>query len=159
MKKILSALDKHIEEYCMVVLLAVMSVVIFAQVVSRYVFSNSISWSEEIARYIFVWVVYFAISYGVKVNAHVKVDAFITFMPNFMAKPIRIISNFLFLVFCGLMMVYGVKVVDFILASKQSSPALGMPMGLVYLAVPVGFTLTAIRLVQDTIAKLKGKGE
>ena len=156
MKRNLSVVDR-IEEYGMVILLAVMTIIIFVQVIARYVFRSSIPWSEEIARYLFIWIVYFAISYGVRVNAHIRVDAFITILPKFMEMPVRVFSNVLFMIFSGLMVYYGIKVVSFILASKQVSPALGIPMGLVYMAVPVGFVMTFIRIIQDTVKKIKGE--
>ena len=49
----LKKIDNHLEDLLMVVLLCVMSLLIFVQVIMRYIFNNSLSWSEELARYLF----------------------------------------------------------------------------------------------------------
>ena len=155
MKKLIKAVDDHIEEWLMVVLLASMSVIIFAQVIGRYVFNNSLSWSEESARYIFIWLVYLAISYGVKKDAHIRVDAVVIILPKKAQKAVRIFSNLLFLIFSILVIYYGIRVSIRIMDSLQRSPAIEIPMGFVYFAIPFGFILTAIRLVQAAIRRFK----
>ena len=73
--KVLKWLDANLEKYLCVVLMSVMTLIIFIQVVARYVFQNSLSWSEELARYIFIWLVYLGISYGCQMRKHIKIDA------------------------------------------------------------------------------------
>jgi TRAP-type C4-dicarboxylate transport system permease small subunit len=153
--KVLKWLDRHMEEYLMVIFLAAMSIIIFVQVIARYIFNNSLSWSEEIARYLFIWLTYPAISYGVKVNAHIRVDALLMVLPQPLKKVWRILSNLLFLVFSCLVVWFGVQVSGKIMATGQETPAVGLPMWFVYAAVPFGFLLTAVRLVHDTINKFK----
>lgn len=66
--KILKWLDNYLELTVSVFLMSLMTVLIFLQVIMRYVMHNSLSWSEELARYTFVWLIYIAISYGSKLN-------------------------------------------------------------------------------------------
>ncbi len=54
---------EHLEEFFIIPLMFAMSIIIFIQVIMRYVFQNSLTWSEELARYMFVWLVYFAVSF------------------------------------------------------------------------------------------------
>ena len=70
--KVIKFLDDKLEEYLMVFLVAVMTVLIFVQVVMRYVFSNSLAWTEELSRYLFLWSIWLGASYGVKTKTHVK---------------------------------------------------------------------------------------
>ena len=79
MKKILKWLDDNIELYICVFLMSFMTLLVFVQVVMRYVFNNSLSWSEELARYTFIWLIYIGISYGCKLRKHIKIDAALTF--------------------------------------------------------------------------------
>jgi TRAP-type C4-dicarboxylate transport system permease small subunit len=153
--KVLKWLDIHVEEYLMVIFLAAMSIIIFVQVIARYIFNDSLSWSEEIARYLFIWLTYPAISYGVKVNGHIRVDAFLLVLPKPLKKLWRILSNLLFLTFSCLVVWFGVEVSGKIMMSGQQTPAVGLPMWFVYAAVPFGFLLTTFRLVRDTINKFK----
>ena len=75
---VLKWLDENIERIILLVLLAIMSVVIVLQVFMRYVMENSLTWSEELARFCFVWLVYIGISYGVKKAKHIRVEAILT---------------------------------------------------------------------------------
>src|SRR5690625_1487203 len=100
-------------------------VVIFIQVMMRYVFSSSLSWSEEIARYGFIWMIFIGVSYAVKKNKHLKVDA-ITMLFNDRAKTIMgIIANVLFLVFAVVITYYSLEMVARI---TRVSAALQIPL-------------------------------
>ena len=79
--KVLKFLDEHMEKILCVIFLALMSIIIVLQVFFRYVLNNSLSWSEELARYLFIWMIYIGISLGVKMDKHICVDAVYTFMP------------------------------------------------------------------------------
>ena len=64
MKKILKFLNDYLEETICIILMSVMTIIIFIQVIMRYVMHNSLSWSEELARYCFIWLIYIgAVSY------------------------------------------------------------------------------------------------
>ena len=82
MKKILKWLDDNIELYICVFLMSFMTLLVFVQVVMRYVFNNSLSWSEELARYTFIWLIYIGISYGCKLRKHIKIDAALYLFPK-----------------------------------------------------------------------------
>ena len=72
MKKILKWLDDNIELYICVFLMSFMTLLVFVQVVMRYVFNNSLSWSEELARYTFIWLIYIGISYGCRCTGKMR---------------------------------------------------------------------------------------
>ena len=62
----LKKIDEHLEDILLVTLLSLMSLIIFVQVIMRYLMRNSLSWSEELARYLFIWSIYLAVSYAAK---------------------------------------------------------------------------------------------
>ena len=66
----------HFEETILVYSYLLVVPLLFVQVVSRYVFNHSLSWSEELARYIFIWQVWLGSSYCVKENRHIRIDIF-----------------------------------------------------------------------------------
>lgn len=153
--KALRFLDENIEKMLCVIALALMSAVIVAQVFCRYVLNSSLSWSEELARYLFIWMIYIGISYGVKLDKHICVDAVYSFAPKSIKRYYAIVSYLLFLLFAVAMVYYGILVVGMQISSGQVSPAIGVPMQYVYAAPVVGFVLTAIRLVQKVIEAIK----
>jgi TRAP-type C4-dicarboxylate transport system permease small subunit len=153
--KVLKWFDDHTEEVILVIFSAIMVSVIFLQVIMRYVFDASLSWSEELARYCFIWLVYIGISYGVKKQRHIKVDVLLLLFKEKGRLFLTILSNILFLFFCFFVIKYGSSIAMQILDWGQKSPANQIPMGLVYLAAPIGMGLTAIRLIQNLIKQFK----
>lgn len=152
--KILHWLDRHIEEVLLVLFSTVMVAVIFLQVVMRQ-FDSSLSWSEELARYCFIWLVYIGISYGVKKDRHIKVDVLLLLLKTKGKLILTIIANLLFIAFAIFVIRYGYDIASQLLAFGQKSPANQIPMGLIYLATPVGMGLTLIRLIQNLVKHIK----
>lgn len=151
---VLRWLDKHIEEVFLVFFSVIMVVVIFLQVVMRQL-DNSLSWTEEMARYSFIWLVYIGISYGVKKQRHLKVDIMLLLFKNKGKVILSMIANVLFLVFCFFVIYHGYDIAKRLLAFGQTSPANKIPMGLVYMATPVGMGLASIRIIQQLIKQGK----
>ncbi|WP_010531974.1 TRAP transporter small permease [Lentibacillus jeotgali] len=153
--KILRWLDEHLEEYILIALSCFTVAVIFLQVFMRFILSDSLSWSEEIARYAFIWMIYIGVSYGVKKQKHLGVDAFAMLFEKTGKIVIGIIANICFLIFAVVITVYGVEIVTKI---TRESAALQLPMGWVYAAPAVGMFLTVIRLVQNLIKQFQAIG-
>ncbi|MDT8861478.1 TRAP transporter small permease [Alkalihalobacillus sp. MEB130] len=153
--RMLKWLDEHIEELFLVVFSVIMVVAIGLQVFMRYVMGASLSWSEELARYCFIWLVYLGISYGVKKQRHIKVDLVLLLLKDKGKVILNIISNLIFLSFAIFVMIYGYGIASKLLTWGQTSPALQLPMGLVYMATPIGMGLTAIRIIQQLYKQIQ----
>lgn len=78
----ISRVINDIEETAIALLLALMAVITFANVIARYVFNSSIFWALEMTTYLFAWLVIFGAAYGVKIGAHLGVDAVIQRFPH-----------------------------------------------------------------------------
>ncbi len=160
--KALKWLDNNLETVLLILLSVIMVVVIFIQVFMRYVMQNSLSWSEELARYCFIWLIYIGISYGVKKQRHISVDAILLLFKERGKIIFGIIANLLFLAFAIFVVVKGYEISSQLLQWGQKSPANKIPMGIVYLAAPVGMALTSLRLIQNLyfqLMALVGKGD
>lgn len=149
---ILSKLNKHFEEIILVVFFSVMIILVFLQVVFRYVFNYSLIWSEELARYLFVWQILLGASLSIRDDKHLKIDVIYMIVPEKMKKYIKVLSYFIFLVFALFLIKEGTLLVNNMLfIKKQYTPAMKVPMGLIYLIVPFSATLMSIRLVQNIV--------
>ena len=160
--KIVRWIDENFEKVFLVILSVLMVFLIFLQVFMRYVMQNSLSWTEELARYSFIWLIYIGISFAVKEQRHIKIDVVLLLFKERGKLIFGIIANLLFLAFAIAVVIYGYNISQQLLAFGQKSPANQIPMGLVYLATPVGMGLTAIRLIQQLIKEFKtlmGKGD
>lgn len=155
MKKILSFLDEHFEEYLLIAILGIMSIVICYQVFMRYVMAASLSWSEELARYLFIWMAYIAISYGVKMKQHVSVEAFTLLFPEKHRYIFDIIGDLVFSIFSVLVLYYSWGVLQGQIQMGQTSPGIQCPMFIIYAAPFGGFILVLIRLIQDIYSIVK----
>ncbi|MBW6496167.1 MAG: TRAP transporter small permease [Burkholderiaceae bacterium] len=67
----------RLEEWLIAALLAVMTLVAFGQVIARYVFNYSFVWALELVTFLFAWLIFLGAAYGVRVHAHIGVDAFV----------------------------------------------------------------------------------
>ena len=131
-------------------LTAFITILIFIQVIFRYVLLSSLSWSEELARFCVVWVVFIGSGYALSIGAHSNMDIFVRLFPEKLRWVIEKFNALIILFFSGVIVRYGIALV--ILGAKQKSSALLIPMNYVYLAIPVG---GLILLFYDLLILLK----
>lgn len=118
---------------------ALQVIVVFAQVIWRFVFNDPFSWSEELARYLQVWIILLASSVCIHEGSHLAVDYLIHYLPFRHRKNLALLVTILMMVFVSVLIGAGIKMI--ITAQSQTSPALHIPMGAVYLVFPVAGTL------------------
>ena len=148
MGKLLRALDAHFEEFVAGFGLCVMSVLVFAQVVMRYVFHAPMSWSDEIAVYCMLWSVYLSASWAVRERAHIRVMNLIPLFPPRIALWLTYLSDFIWFVFALFIAWQGVLLDKSLWERSYVSPVLGIDQKWPYLVIAVGFFLMVLRLVQ-----------
>ncbi|QNB47922.1 TRAP transporter small permease subunit [Thermanaerosceptrum fracticalcis] len=147
---VLAKFFDRIEEYLLIILFPIMTIVVFAATVSRYFQLVPMPWSEELARYIMVWMAYIGASLGVKRNAHLGVEVVVNLLPSGLKKIADIIRVAIVVLFSALIVYFSYKIIMHQINIKQTSPALFMPIWIAYLAVPVGCLMMSVRLIQGT---------
>ena len=145
----------RVEEWLSVAVLIAILILLSYQVIMRFVFHNTNSWSEELARYLFIWLVYLSASYAIYKNAHIKIDAVKNLYPKKIRKYIPILGNLIFLVYAVVITVYSCGYCMDIYASHQVSMGLGVMMAYMYASIPVGHALMSLRLIQLTYKMIK----
>lgn len=153
--RLIKILDQYLEETVVVMMLTGMTLLVGFQVIMRYVMHDSLSWSEELSRYMFIWMINIGISYGVRTNRHISVDVLATILSKKKAAFLSVLADILFFIFSVTVIMYGIEVVQRIIRMGQSSPALEIPMAWVYSSLPIGFFLVSIRLLQSITRKVK----
>lgn len=151
-------LDEHFEEAIIVLLMAVMSLLIGTQIFMRYVVGASLSWSEELSRYFFIWATYLGIAYAVRKDAHIRVTMLTDILTPGWRRAARILTHVIFGAFALYVMYQGWFMVEKTFRFGQKSASLGLPMGYVYLAPLTGFALVVLRLIQQIVFDLRGTG-
>ncbi len=153
--KIIKWLDENFEEYILMTLLVMIASIMMLQIVMRYVFNASLSWPEELTRYCFVWSTFIGISYSIKKGSMLRIDAILGVMPKKVQKLIDITTQVIVLAFFGFLLSNAFEVVKGIYASGQKSPAIGIPMYLIYSCTIVGFSLAILRGFQVLAVTVK----
>lgn len=146
----------NFEEYFVVWTMAFMTAIVFLQVIMRYVFSNSLSWSEELARFIFMWLSWIGASYAVKERSHFRVEMFANFLKGSSRKGFELLVLVIWFVFALIMAWLGTQLMLFLMETGQISAAMEIPMEWVYASVPAGCGLMAVRLIVEIVKILKG---
>jgi TRAP-type C4-dicarboxylate transport system permease small subunit len=144
-----------VEENILFFALAFSVFLIFIQVVMRYVFGKSLSWSEELARYIFIWYTWIGTSLAFKNKKHIRIEILSDFLKP---KAKLVLELFVVVVWAGFtaFLAYkGIEVVGILRSSGQASAALEIPMYFAYAAVPVGCTVMFLRLIGYLMEILK----
>ncbi len=149
---------QNIEEYTCAVLLSAMSVIVFWQVICRFLLHLPLRWSEELSIFILVWVTFLGASIGVKRGAHVGIEAFVILLPKKVQHFMKIVAYILSASFFVLLIFLGFSIVKSQMMTGQVSPAMRIPMYYAYLAVPIGSIFISIRFIQVLIDEIKTKG-
>ncbi len=135
-----------------IVCFAGMTLAVLAQVCGRYVFNYSISWSEEIARFAQIWVVLMGAGITMRRGLHVAVDALPALLPLAAARALSVVVAAGGIWFLGVV-AYGSLALIELGWMFERSPALQVPMWIVYLCLPVGAGYFALEIVLAVIER------
>ena len=136
-----------------VAVFAIMIVITFLQVVFRYVLTAPLPWSEEAARYCFVWIVFLGAALGLERGVHLGVDLLVNRMPPGMRRNTAVASNICIAGFALIIIYASAPVLQ--LNAWQHSPALGIQMSYVYVAIPVSMALIALIALLRVVQALR----
>lgn len=137
----------------LVVATLVMVTSILLQVFFRYVMNSPLYWSEEIARYAFVWLVFIGAAIASKRGTHIGVDYFVMHLPELPKKFLAIFVNLLVLAFIAYVIYMSMGVIKSNMT--QLSPAIRIPMGYVFMAIPIGFSISFVYVTISLYAIVK----
>lgn len=129
-------------EWAMAFLLAALACLVGAQIAGRFALGYSLFWSDELARFLLVWIAFLGMSVGVRRGAHPGVGSLLQALPPRTAAWAALAGRLLALAFFLLLVGYGGLLV--LRTWPQRSPSLGLRMSLPYLAVPVAGLLMAL---------------
>lgn len=125
----------------MISILAVMGLAVFF----RYVLNDSLSWSEELARYGLVYVTFLGCATAVRRRSHIRVNLIEGMVPPVWAARLRVVQDVLTLAFVAYLTVKTFEILTIL--GKSRSAAMQLPIGYVYTAILIGFGLASLRLV------------
>lgn len=141
------------EDWVALAIFWVMALAVFLQFFTRYVLNDSYAWTEEIATYCLIGVVFIGASMCVRLSRHIQVDLVYRYLPHMAARTLSTIIDLIRIAFFG----YAIKLVWVYIQiiGDESMTTINLPKDYVYYAVLAGFVLMFLRSVQVAIQHLR----
>lgn len=153
LKKLLHWIDEYAEQTLMAILLAVIVVLIGINVFMRRVMLSSLAWSDELARYCFIYLVFIGIGYAVKTDTTIKINILETSLPK-IAPFLVVFQDVFYLAFLAYMMKPAYSIVAYFEGHPQKSASLQLPMQYLYVACFISFSWAIFRMLQKYYRRL-----
>jgi TRAP-type C4-dicarboxylate transport system permease small subunit len=138
------------------VLLAVVVGIVLIQVFGRYVLQMSLSWPEELARYVLVWLTILGAAAAAASRSQIVVDTLLELVPTSVRRALEVLSALAGLVAVGLLVWTSQPLITGP-AGRSTSPATGIPSFWIYLAIPVGGVLLMLFALAELAEILRRK--
>lgn len=147
----------RLEEGIIAFLLAVMTMISFTQVVARYVFNYSFVWALELVTFLFAWMIFLGMSYGVRVGSHIGVDALVKVLKPGTARIVGAAAAILCIVYAVIVFIGGWSYVAKMYEIGIEAQDIPIPQWVPRLVLPIGFGLLAFRFSEVLYRIVTGK--
>ncbi|MDP3071841.1 MAG: TRAP transporter small permease [Opitutaceae bacterium] len=157
------ALADRAAELLIVALFAAIVLVGGLQVLCRYAFNASLSWSEEFQRYGLIWIVFLAIVVGYRRGAHIGMGLFLEKMPRAVQRPMGVCIDFLWLALGGAMVVFTAAYASasgltfWRSVARQSSAGMGVRMDVIYACIVIGGVYLVLAALHNLLRRAAGE--
>ena len=139
----------------MFALLVGMTLILGLQIVCRFIFNNSLTWSEELARFMFIWSTFLSIAFCLKEGISLKIDTLVSVFPQKVQSIMWLIGDIAMFAFFIYMVPSAWEFAYASVRNGQTSAACGIPMYFVQGSLVVGFALAAFRSAQNAVKQIK----
>jgi TRAP-type transport system small permease protein len=157
--KVLSAASTYVNrlvEVMIFVMLAIMVMVISAGVFWRYVLNDSLSWSEELGRYLLVWISFLGASIGTYQAAHISISVVTDRLPPRIRWLTQLATDLMIVVFLSAILYQSIKILP--VMSVRIAPTLGLRMSVVYVVLPLSSAVMLLHMVARCASTLSSRG-
>lgn len=128
---------------------------IVVQIFLRNIVGGGLQWGEEICRFLYVWVCYIGISYGLRMNSHITINAISRMLPEKAQRVLLVLVQVIFLVVLVYLMRGAVNNCVKVREQGQMAQTLKISLNWMFVAAPIGYGLSILRLIQNLIYKLR----
>lgn len=156
LKKGYQLLFKALEWFAMICMV-LMTTIVFTDVVLRYIFKQGFKWSQEVATIMIVWFAFIGIAIGVLEGIHMCIEMFTSRLPKRAIQVLESINYLLISAFGGLMIGYGVQIMQ--VTKNATLPATKLPSSFLYVILPISGTLVLLNGLIVAYRKFTAKEE
>jgi TRAP-type C4-dicarboxylate transport system permease small subunit len=153
----LSTFDRaliRINRWAIIAILAAMASMVFANVALRFFTDHSILWVEEVSRYLMIWLTFLGGGLVLRYGGHIGIDTLQERFPG-IGRGIRVAIFAVMLAFFAVMVWLGIGYAA--LTWSQTTPVLQIPIGAVYLAMPIGFALMIVHALLMAVSYVRSR--
>lgn len=136
MKRLLAFLNRAETGLC-IFMFSLMSVCCIFQVLNRNIFKLSVSFPEELARFAMIWMALLGSEMGLRYGKQMSVEAVVEKLPHGLRKIVEVLGDLACALFAGVAGWYSISFISTTMVSRQVSTAMGVPMWIVYLILPI----------------------
>lgn len=155
MKKLFNWFDINFEPIAITMVFYLIMLLVFGQVLLRFCFKTGFSWAEEMARFAFVWLMYFAFSYAVRCQRHIRVSFFAQLFGERFNKILMIFCDFLFLGFALILLRSILILCQEVAEFNDRAVSMDISLNFIYGAGALGFAFMCLRLFQSIVWKFR----
>lgn len=148
-----------LEEVVICLLLASMTLLVFVEVVLRFVFATGLMWAQELTLHLSAWMVLFGASYGVKVGSHIGVDALIKIMPSQARRVVSALAVILCMAYCSMFLKGAWVYLDKMFMIGIELEDMPIPKWAAHSILLIGFVLLFLRLAGLLVKIITGKAD
>ncbi len=142
-----------IEDTFLMVCFSIIAIALLMQIFCRYCLNSPLVWTEELSRYLLVWITFFGINYGLRRNKHIQMEFFYNKMSEQCQRIVTVLTQGLIIYF---MILLFRPTLDFVrMQMGIESSAMQISMGIVYISLPIGFFLSTISMIFSTLETLR----
>ena len=149
--------ERPIEAYAAGFFLAVLVILLTVQILLRFIFGRTLSWSEEVSRFAFVWAVYFGFVLAARENKHIRVTAQFRRLSSGMQVVLFTLADTVWSLFNFVMVFVSGKFTLSMIRYPYISQTTGLNLLWVFMIVPIGFAFMGLRVIQVMISRIKGR--
>ncbi len=156
MRTLLAGLDWLLDKVTLA-LLVTLVLVVGLQIFARYVLNHSLYWSEELARYLFIYLVFLGGAVVLRMERHIQVTAFVDLLPPLVRRAILVLGDVLMLGFVTTVLVEGIRLSAMVWTVPTA--AMQIPWSLVYCGIVLGMAAMLLALLGSLWTRAAGRGK
>lgn len=139
----------RILKYLIILVVGIIAVIMMCAVFWRYVLDNSLPWSEEISKYLMVWLAFLGAPVALRQANHINIDILMKSFPPRGEQFFHLIINLVIITTMGIVLIKGIQFAQ--LGARQVASSIQISMVYMYIAVPVGSALTCLVALEHAL--------
>ncbi|MCC7271443.1 MAG: TRAP transporter small permease [Alphaproteobacteria bacterium] len=148
-----AAIEHHPEDWLAFALFWLLALVVFAQFFTRYILNDSLAWTEEVARYLLMWVTFIGAAVPMRRRTHIAVEVLHQFLPERLVRPLRAAIDAVTLGFLGCLAWFSILILERMQIQRMT--IIDLPMSWVYGGIAVGVFIMLLRALQVAVQNLR----